>query len=866
MATEPVKPGPNGPELPPFIGVDIEEEMRRSYMDYAMSVIVGRALPDIRDGLKPVHRRILYAMHEMNLVPGRKHSKCAGVVGEVLKKFHPHGDAPVYEALVRMAQGFSMRYPLIDGQGNFGSVDGDPPAAYRYTECRLAHVAMDLLADIEKDTVDFTPNFDDTTREPVVLPTRVPSLLVNGTSGIAVGMTTNIPPHNLTEILDATALLLRKPNSNLKEIMRLVPGPDFPTAGILFGKEGVQQAYRTGRGSFQVRAKAGIEEGARDKVSIVITEIPYQVNKSRLIEKIADLVNNKKVEGISDIRDESDREGMRIVLELKRGEQPEIILNNLYKHTQMQVSFGMIMLAIANGQPKEVGLIEAIQLFVNHRVEVVRRRTTFELTRARQREHILLGFKKAVDVLDAIIKLIRRSKSPAEAKGGLVKRWKFTDVQAQAILDLQLHRLTQMERQKILDELKALQARIKELEEILRSDTRLREVITQELRTVQKQFGDQRRTQIVERPEEIKVEDLVPDEPVMITVTHNGYLKRTPVESYRRQGRAGKGRMALKARQDDFVEHLFVATTHGYLLVFTQTGKVYWLRVWDIPEAGWASRGKPIAQLLTLPKEDQVAAFLAVKSLEEADRHIFFVTRNGTVKKTELSQFANPRSTGIQAISLEQGDELVAARLTDGRHVIFLASRNGLAILFRETGVRAMGRQAYGVRGMNLDTEGKKGRQPDSIVGMAAIAPDWEAVGKTLKREPETLDEVSDDLLKKALPDLILTVTERGFGKRTEVAGYRVQSRGGRGVINIKVTPKSGLVSGVARVPKDADAMIVTQKGKIIRVRTRQIRAMGRAAQGVRLLKLGEDDRVAATATVIEEEHAEAVAEAAATE
>ena len=866
MATEPVKPGPNGPELPPFIGVDIEEEMRRSYMDYAMSVIVGRALPDIRDGLKPVHRRILYAMHEMNLVPGRKHSKCAGVVGEVLKKFHPHGDAPVYEALVRMAQGFSMRYPLIDGQGNFGSVDGDPPAAYRYTECRLAHVAMDLLADIEKDTVDFTPNFDDTTREPVVLPTRVPSLLVNGTSGIAVGMTTNIPPHNLTEILDATALLLRKPNSNLKEIMRLVPGPDFPTAGILFGKEGVQQAYRTGRGSFQVRAKAGIEEGARDKVSIVITEIPYQVNKSRLIEKIADLVNNKKVEGISDIRDESDREGMRIVLELKRGEQPEIILNNLYKHTQMQVSFGMIMLAIANGQPKEVGLIEAIQLFVNHRVEVVRRRTTFELTRARQREHILLGFKKALDVLDAIIKLIRRSKSPAEAKGGLVKRWKFTDVQAQAILDLQLHRLTQMERQKILDELKALQARIKELEEILRSDTRLREVITQELRAVQKQFGDQRRTQIVERPEEIKVEDLVPDEPVMITVTHNGYLKRTPVESYRRQGRAGKGRMALKARQDDFVEHLFVATTHGYLLVFTQTGKVYWLRVWDIPEAGWASRGKPIAQLLTLPKEDQVAAFLAVKSLEEADRHIFFVTRNGTVKKTELSQFANPRSTGIQAISLEQGDELVAARLTDGRHVIFLASRNGLAILFRETGVRAMGRQAYGVRGMNLDTEGKKGRQPDSIVGMAAIAPDWEAVGKTLKREPETLDEVSDDLLKKALPDLILTVTERGFGKRTEVAGYRVQSRGGRGVINIKVTPKSGLVSGVARVPKDADAMIVTQKGKIIRVRTRQIRAMGRAAQGVRLLKLGEDDRVAATATVIEEEHAEAVAEAAATE
>jgi DNA gyrase subunit A len=838
--------------------------MRRSYMDYAMSVIIGRALPEIRDGLKPVHRRILYAMHEMNLVPGRKHSKCAGVVGEVLKKFHPHGDAPVYEALVRMAQGFSMRYPLIDGQGNFGSVDGDPPAAYRYTECRLAPIAMELLADIDKETVDFTPNFDDTTREPLVLPSKIPNLLVNGGSGIAVGMATNIPPHNLAEVLDAAALLLRKPNATLKDVMQLVPGPDFPTGGFIFGKEGIEQGYRTGRGSFNVRARAAIEEAGKDKQNIVVTEIPYQVNKSKLIEKIADLVNNKRVEGISDIRDESDREGMRIVLELKRGEQPEIILNNLYKHTQMQVSFGMIILAIVNGQPKELGLVEALQLFINHRVEVVRRRTQYELTKARRREHILLGFKKALSKLDAIIKLIRGSKSPAEAKAGLIKRWDFTDVQAQAILDLQLHRLTQLEREKIHQELKEIQVRIKELEAILASDEKLRGVIAAELRDIQKRFGDERRTQIVAQVEEIKLEDLVPDEDVIITVTHNGYLKRTPLESYRHQGRGGKGRMALKARQDDFVEHLFVASTHGYLLVFTQTGKVYWLRVWDTPEAGWASRGKAITQLLTLPREERVAAFLAVRSLEEAERYVFFVTRNGTVKKTELSQFANPRSTGIYAISLEQNDELVAARLTDGKHVIFLASHNGLAILFRETDVRSMGRQAYGVRGMNLDTAGKKGRKPDYIVGMAAITPDWEVVGKAMKGVPASLEGVADQALKKALSDWSLTVTELGYGKRTEMGEYRIQSRGGKGVINIKVGSKNGPVTAVARVPKDADAMIVTERGKIIRVRTKQIRSMGRAAQGVRLLKLEEGDHIAAAAAVIEEAEAEAVAEAVA--
>jgi DNA gyrase subunit A len=846
-----------------YVPVDIEEEMRRSYMDYAMSVIIGRALPEIRDGLKPVHRRILQVMYELNLYPNRGFRKCAKIVGDTTGNYHPHGEIPVYEALVRMAQDFSMRYPLITAQGNFGSIDGDPPAAQRYTEAKLSPIAMELLADIDKDTVAFGPNYDDTRQEPLVLPSKIPNLLVNGGSGIAVGMATNIPPHNLTEILDAAQLLLRKPAATLKEVMQLVPGPDFPTGGFIFGKEGILQAYQTGRGSFHIRARAAVEEAARDKENIVITEIPYQVNKSKLIEKIAELVNNKKVEGISDIRDESDREGMRIVLELKRGEQPDIILNNLYKHTQMQVSFGVILLAIVNGQPKEMGLIEAIQLFINHRVDVVRRRTQFELTKARQREHILLGFKRALSKLDAIIKLIRHSKSPAEAKAGLIKRWDFTDIQAQAILDLQLHRLTQLEREKILEELKALQVRIKELEAILASDEKLRGVIAEELRDVQKRFGDDRRTQIVEKVEEIKVEDLVTDEPVIVTVTHSGFLKRTPVESYRHQGRGGKGRMALKARQDDFVENLYVATTHGYLLVFTNTGKVYWLRVWDIPEAGWASRGKPITQLLMLPKGEQVAASLAVRTLEEADRFVFFVTRNGTVKKTELSQFSNPRSTGIYAISLEEGDELVDAKLTDGKHMIFLASHNGLAILFRESDVRSMGRQAYGVRGMNLGPGGKKGKEADYIVGICAIAPDWAAVDKSMKGVPASLEQVPDEALKKGLTDWILTVTERGYGKRTEIGEYRVQSRGGKGVINIKVGAKNGTVSDVALVRKGADAMIVTERGKIIRVQTKQVRAMGRAAQGVRLLRIGEDDRAAAATAVIEEEEAEAVVEAA---
>jgi len=802
-----------------LVPVDIEQEMRRSYLDYAMSVIIGRALPDIRDGLKPVHRRILYAMYEMGLLHNKKHSKCAGVVGEVLKKYHPHGDAAVYDALVRMAQEFNLRYPLIDGQGNFGSIDGDPPAAYRYTEARLASLAEETLADISKDTVDFVPNFDDTTVEPLVLPTKIPHLLVNGASGIAVGMATNIPPHNLTEILDACALLIRKPHASLKEVMQLVLGPDFPTGGFIFGKEGIAQAYRSGRGTFHMRAKAAIETTAKDKQNIVITEIPYQVNKARLIERIAELVNEKKIEGVADIRDESDREGMRIVLELRRGEQPEIILNQLYKHTQMQVSFGVIMLAIVNGQPKELGLIEALQLFVNHRIEVVRRRTEHDLRKASAREHILVGFQKALAHLDAVIKLIRRAPSPKEAKEGLMRRWEFTDVQAQAILDLQLHRLTQLEREKLLEELQQIQALIKDLEEILASDTRLRTVITDELRQVQKAYGDDRRTQIVAQVEEISLSDLVPEEDVAITVTHAGYLKRVPVESYKHQMRGGKGRFALRAGEKDFVRDLFVASTHGYLLVFTNTGKVYWLRVWDIPEAGWASRGKAVNQLIKLEANEQVAAFLAVTNLEEEGKYVVMATRKGFAKRTELKAFSNPMSRGIAAVDLEEADQLVAVRLSNGKQNMFLATRKGKALRFPEDQVRVLSRYARGVRGIDLEKD-------EEVVAM--------------------------DLVEKE--GQVLTVTEKGFGKRTAIAKFRIRPRRGMAVRNINPTRQTGNVVSVLLVPKDADAMIVTQHGKMIRVRTRQIRAMGRAAQGVRLLRLEAGDRVAACVAVVEEE------------
>ena len=831
--------------------VDIEVEMRKSYLDYAMSVIIGRALPDVRDGLKPVHRRILYGMYELGLTSTKPYRKCAKIVGEVLGKYHPHGDAPVYDALVRLAQDFNMRYPLVDGQGNFGSVDGDMPAAMRYTEARLSKIAEEMLADIEKETVDFLPNFDETTQEPTVLPTKVPNLLVNGSSGIAVGMATNIPPHNLKETVDAAILLIENPETSLKQVMKEIPGPDFPTGGYIYGREGIEQAYKTGRGTFQVRAKAAIEQRGKDRQDIVVTELPYQVNKARLIEHIAELIQTKKIEGIGDIRDESDREGMRIVIELKRDEEPKLILNQLYKHTQMQESFGMILLAIVGGQPRELGLLDLLRLFIEHRVDVVRRRTQYELRKAEEREHILLGFKKALENLDEIIKLIRRSKSPKEAKEGLMERWKFTDRQAQAILDLQLHRLTQMEREKILEELKELQKKIAELKEILASEKKLRGVIVVELREVAKLYGDERRTQIVERVEEIKLEDLIKDEEMAITVSHAGYIKRTSVDVYRHQSRGGKGRIGAKTREEDFVEHLFVASAHSYILLFSSKGRVYWLKVYEIPEAAAATRGKAIANLVRFQEGEKLTAVVAARNLEEQGRYVFLATRSGTVKKTELADFSNPRPSGIIAISLDEKDELIGAKLTDGKQMMFLASHDGQAILFRETEVRAMGRQAGGVIGMDLAKD-------DYVVSMDAVQPDFEIIRKEFKKDTQDLDELESDQIRESLTSLMLTVAEKGYGKRTPLAEYRVTSRGGKGVINLKTTDRNGSVVAALQVREDSDVMIITGQGKVIRVHSAEIREAGRSTQGVRLLRLEENDRVAAAATILEEEEAAA--------
>jgi DNA gyrase subunit A len=813
--------------------VNIEDEMRASYLDYAMSVIIGRALPDVRDGLKPVHRRILYAMYKEGNTSDKRYIKCAGVVGEVIKKYHPHGDAAVYDTLVRMAQDFNLRYLLIDGQGNFGSVDGDPAAAYRYTECRLTRIAEELLADIDKETVDFVPNFDESTQEPMVLPTRVPNLLINGSDGIAVGMATKIPPHNLTEIIDATILLINKPNAKLDEVLSLVPGPDFPTGAYLYGKSGIRAAYETGRGQFTMRAKAAIERPAKDKEQIVVTAIPYQVNKSKTIERIAELVQNKKIEGISDVRDESDRDGMRIVIEIKRGEQPEVVLNNLYKHTQLQENFGMILLAIVNGQPRTLPLIDAIQLFIDHRVTVVRRRTVYLLRKAEERAHILLGFLKALSQLDAVIKLIRASKTPKEARDGLVARMDFTERQAQAILELQLQRLTALERDRIQEEYDELQKKIAEYHEILASDKVLKKVIVDELKQVQKDYGDVRRTEIIEEQAEIKLEDLIADEDVVITVSHSGFLKRTPLTTYRQQGRGGKGRMGMKTRDEDFVEHLFIASTHSYILVFTSAGKLYWLKVYEIPDVGAAGKGKHITNLVNLASGEKVAAVLAVKELPDerkdeqvggetyaVEGYVTMVTRNGVIKKTRLAEFSNPRSAGIGAMKIEEGDELIGAQLTSGRENIFLASHEGMAIRFPETDVRDMGRAAYGVNGMNLD-------EGDYLIGM-------EIVGEK---------------------ELMLSVTEKGYGKRTAVIEYRLQSRAGKGVINVKTTERNGKVVSVLSVTEDSEVMLISQQGKITRLDSSTIRESGRSAQGVRLINLEEGDQVAAACLVTSEEN-----------
>ncbi len=817
------------------IPVNIEDEMRKSYLDYAMSVIIGRALPDVRDGLKPVHRRVLYAMYKEGNTSDKRYIKCAGVVGEVIKKYHPHGDAAVYDTLVRMAQDFNMRYPLIDGQGNFGSVDGDRAAAYRYTECRLARVAEEMLTDIEKDTVDFVPNYDESTEEPTVLPTRIPGLLINGSDGIAVGMATKIPPHNLTEIIEATILLLNKPTASIDEVLALVPGPDFPTGAYIYGKSGIKDAYRTGRGQFTMRAKAAIERPAKEKVQIVITEIPFQVNKSRTIERIAELVQEKKIEGISDIRDESDRDGMRIVIEIKRGEQPEVILNNLYKHTQLQDTFGMIMLAIVHGQPRILPLTEALQLFIDHRVIVVRRRTEYDLRKAQERAHILEGFLKALSNLDAIIKLIRGSKNPAEARAGLIASFEFSDRQAQAILEMQLQRLTALERDKIQGEFDELQKKIAEYQEILASDKILKKVIANELKEIQKLYGDARRTEIIEQQDEIQLEDLIAVQDVIITISHSGYTKRTPLSTYRQQARGGKGRLGMKTRDEDFVENLFIASTHSYILVFTNSGKLYWLKVYEIPDVGAAGKGKHILNLVNLSKEEKVAAVLAVKELPEermditadgltlaVEGYITMVTRQGIIKKTRLAEFSNPRSAGIIAMQIEDGDELIAVKLTNGRDNIFLATHEGMAIRFPESDVRGMGRTAYGVYAMDLD----KG---DYIIGM-------EIVGDK---------------------ELMLSITEKGYGKRTAVEEYRLQTRAGKGVINVKTTERNGKVVNVLSVTEESEVMIISQQGKIARLDSSTIRECGRSSQGVKLINLEEGDQVAAAGLIKSETNGE---------
>jgi DNA gyrase subunit A len=801
-----------------LIPINIEDEMKRSYLDYAMSVIVGRALPDVRDGLKPVHRRILYGLHEMGLHYNRPTRKCAKIVGEVLGKYHPHGDTPVYDSLVRMAQPFSMRYPLVDGQGNFGSVDGDPPAAMRYTEARLAKIAGTLLEDIDKETVDFRPNYDDSEHEPEILPTRVPNLLINGSSGIAVGMATNIPPHNLKEVIDASIALIENPNTPLAKILELVPGPDFPTGGFILGRQGILDYYTKGRGSLRLRAKAAIEKIGKDREAIVVTEIPFQVNKARLIEHVASLVSEKKLEGISDARDESDRDGMRIVFDLKRGEQAEIILNNLYKQTQMQVNFGVIMLAIVNGQPRELGLIDVIKRFIEHRADVVRRRTDYLLRRARDREHLLLGFQKALNNLDALIALIRAAKDTKEAQARLTAQFEFSERQAKAILELQLQRLTNMEQQRILDELAEIQRSILEYEEILGSEKVLKRLIVKELKEVQKDFGDERRTQIVEDTGEIRLEDLVQMEDVAVTVSRGGYLKRTSVDTYSRQLRGGKGRIGMGTRSEDVVEHLVIASTHAYLLIFTNKGRVYWLKIYEIPDAGTTGKGKHISGLISLQPDESVKAFLPVKEFV-GEKFIVMVTRQGVIKKCELTEFDNPLSRGIIAVALDDDDELLGATITNGKSYIFLGSHEGMASRFSEEEVRPMGRQARGVRAMDLD----KG---DYLVGL------------------EVVEEKG----------LILSISENGYGKRTPLEDYRLTSRGRKGVINMKTTPKVGKVVAVLSVHENTDLMIITKEGKIIRLESGEIRQAGRSTQGVRLVRLEEGDQVAAASCIPESE------------
>ncbi len=799
------------------LAVNIEEEMKTSYLDYAMSVIVGRALPDVRDGLKPVQRRILYAMLREGLLPGKKFSKCAGVVGEVLKKYHPHGDSAVYEALVRLAQDFNMRYVLVDGQGNFGSIDGDPPAAYRYTEARLAKLAEEMLADIDKETVDFIPNFDETTVEPMVLPSKVPNLIINGSSGIAVGMATNIPPHNLGEVVDGLVMMIENPDISIKELMKKIKGPDFPTGSIIHGRQGIINAYTTGKGLIKVRAKVNVEEHAKGE-NIVISEIPYQVNKARLIEKIAELVREKKIEGLSDLRDESDREGIRIVLELKRGEIPQVIINQLYKHTPMESTFGIIMLAIVNGQPRVLNLLELLSLFLQHRRDVVVRKTRFELRKAEEKAHILEGLKIALDNLDKIITLIRRSRTPEEALGALMKNFPLTNIQAQAILDMRLQRLTGLEREKVVQDYKNTLKEIERLKAILASPALVDNIIKDELLDIKKKYADKRRTVITGEAKEITIEDLITEEDMVVTISHQGYIKRNSLDLYRSQRRGGKGLIGMEMREEDFVETLFIASTHDHVLFFTNLGRLYWLRVYQIPETGRAARGKAIVNLLQLSQGERITAVFPVKEFKEG-QYLFMATKKGTVKKTALKAYSNPRSKGIAAIKLDFDDELIGVRLTDGKKDIILSTRYGLSIRFGEKDVREMGRVAHGVRGIRLQKD-------DEVVSL--------------------------DILEK--DTTLLTVTEKGFGKRTRAEEYRVQSRGGKGILTIKITPKNGKVVGIIQVLDEEEIIIIASSGKLIRTKAANISIMGRSTQGVKLIDLANEDKVVSIARVVERE------------
>jgi len=815
---------------PNRIPVNIEDEMRRSYMDYAMSVIIGRALPDVRDGLKPAHRRVLYGMKAMGLSATRGYRKCAKIVGEVMGNYHPHGDASIYDTLVRLAQDFNMRAPLVDGQGNFGSIDGDPPAAMRYTEARLKALGDEMMTDLDKETVDFIPNYDETTEEPTVLPVPFPNLLVNGSEGIAVGMATKVPPHNMREVIEGLVWTIESAYGEVpptlpekqRKLLEIIQGPDFPTGGYIIGRSGIHQAYLTGRGTVVMRAKAEIELSKKgDRSSIVIAEIPYQVNKARLIERIAELVREKTIEGISDIRDESDRDGLRIVIDLKRGEVGEVVLNNLYKHTALQSSFGIIMLAIAAGRPKVLSLVELIDTFIEFRREVVRRRTEFELRKAEARRHILEGLKIALDHIDAVIALIRAAKSPGEAREGLMVQFALSQIQAQAILDMQLQRLTGLERQKILDELAELLKVIERLLAILASERLLMQIIIDELRAVQQKYGNDRRTEILAEEGEFRAEDLIAEEDVAITVSNTGYIKRTAITNYRNQRRGGKGRIGMRTREEDFVSHLFVASTHSYIMIFSDRGRAYWLKVHEIPDVGPDGRGKAIANLVSMEEGERIAALMPVKEFE-VEKYVVMGTQRGVIKKTELVAFSNPRAGGIIAMGIEEGDAVIAAQISDGNGEIFIATRDGMAIRFPESDVRPTGRGAYGVRGVSL-------REQDSVVTMQVLGP----------------------------TGTILSVTEQGYGKRTALDEYRVQSRGGVGIINIQTSDRNGQVIGVIQVGDDDALMLITQQGKILRMASKDIRSIGRATQGVRLIDIEGDDRAVSIAKLVEQEEPE---------